>query len=110
MIASGRGSWALVGSSACDGFMAVTFVCLSKDLPQEKCSSISSALMCVDARNAGVLEPTQLQHTRLREDDSLSDHLAKYEDSEDQRYTRDAPRSLVIALVFRQLSYASCAP
>ena len=63
-----------------------------------------------DARNAGVLEPTQLKHTRLREDDSFSDHLAKYEDSEDQRYTRDEPRSLVIALVFGQLSYASCAP
>ena len=33
-----------------------------------------------------MLNPEELTHRQLRADDSFSDHKAKYEDSEDERY------------------------
>jgi hypothetical protein len=36
--------------------------------------------------HGGVLNPEELTHRQLRADDSFSDHEAKYEDSEDERY------------------------
>ena len=38
--------------------------------------------------HGGVLHPSEIKHAALREDDSFSDHVAKYADSEDRAYAQ----------------------